>query len=61
KTIIFRADAMAEIRQIAAALMFPEGPVALPDGSVLVAMDWPRPGLPLNFLNKQNAHFHLQP
>lgn len=117
---------MAVIRQIAAGLMFPEEPVALPDGSVLVvgvpghqlfdslavdtagnicvatlvnggitvispdgknvehvpmpdhgttnicfggpelktayitlgttgrlvAMDWPRPGLPLNFLNK---------
>lgn len=26
----------------------------------LVAMDWPRPGLPLNFLNKQNAHPDLQ-
>ncbi len=52
---------MAKIRQIAAALIFPEGPVALPDGSVLVAMDWPRPGLPLNFLNKQNAHSDLKP
>ena len=27
---------MAQIRQIASGLMFPEGPVALPDGSVLV-------------------------
>jgi sugar lactone lactonase YvrE len=43
---------MAQIRQIASGLMFPEGPIALPDGSVLVAMDWPRPGLALNFLNK---------
>jgi gluconolactonase len=26
----------------------------------LVAMDWPRPGLALNFLNKQDARSDLQ-
>ena len=32
---------------VATGLMFPEGPVAMPDGS----MHWGTPGLPLNFLN----------
>ncbi|MBU6461702.1 MAG: hypothetical protein KGK01_10730 [Bradyrhizobium sp.] len=55
--------------RLATDLEFPEGPVAMPDGSVvlveipglrltrirpneLVAMDWARSGLPLNFLSK---------
>lgn len=72
------------IREIATGLKFPEGPIALPDGSELefismpdvyttnlcfggpglktafvtlsttgklVSIEWPQPGMPLNFLN----------
>jgi hypothetical protein len=39
---------MAEFREIASALRFPEGPIAMLSGTgKLAAFEWPRPGLRL--------------